>query len=218
MKKSNYLVELQQRRSTNKFNIIYQSIITGVMNDSYKSIHTNINKHNISLDLIMQSIQKPEYIICQSTNRVILLQQAIFMQQSELIMEGILDKVNQKISKLIQKIKTGIQNVLSKSSEVIKSFFEKLKENAVIAAIRKKLKIDDKVKAENFKSFFKISKNKNTEKAAKEQSNIKEQSIYVADLNQIITEATTLSKAQLAMNTTDQIKQRIQKYKDTIQR
>lgn len=167
--------------------MIYEAIMQDL--EIYKQVPANTAKlaANKPLTLIVEEINKPQYIICES-GRELLLEEAIFMSDEYLISEGIFDKVSEKIQQLIEYIKEGIKKVLSKSSDIIKAFCEKVKENKVVVAIRKKLGLDEKFKAENFKKFIKVKAN------GKEVS---EEAIY-SFLNDehIITEATKLSKKE----------------------
>lgn len=156
MKKLNYLQQLNLSRSTNRFNILFESIMKDLNLEEFKYITSATKINDTSLSLILEEIEKPQYVICESSGEAILLEEAVFMPESYLISEGILDKVTEKIQQVIDWIKEGIQKVLSKSAEVIKTFCEKVKNNAVIAAIRKKLGLDEKLKSDNFKQFVKI--------------------------------------------------------------
>ena len=202
-----YLQNLQSARNASKFNMIYEAIMQDL--DIYKQVPANTAKlaANKSLTLIVEEINKPQYIICESC-RELLLEEAIFMSDEYLISEGIFDKVSEKIQQLIEYIKAGIKKVLSKSSDVIKAFCEKVKENKVVAAIRKKLGLDEKLKAENFKKFVKV-------KAAGKE--VAEEAVY-SFLNDehIITEATKLSKKEEAITDPKELETLIKKWEDAV--
>ena len=133
--KYNYLKNLNISRNTSKFNMIYESIMKDL--EIYKGVKPSRVITDHSLNLILEEIEKPQYIVCESSGRTILLEEAIFMDEDYLITEGILEKVGQKIQQIIDWIKEGIKEVLQKSSDLIKAFCEKVKNNSVVAAIRK---------------------------------------------------------------------------------
>lgn len=130
-KKKQYLGLLQQRRSKSKFNIVYESI----MNDLgiYKNIKGS-KIRNKNINLILEEINKPQYIICKSGKKI-LLENALSMSQRQLINEGIIDIVKQKVQDLIEWIKDGIEYVIHQSSQTIKAFCQKVKNNVIIKKI-----------------------------------------------------------------------------------
>lgn len=87
-----YLQNLQSARNASKFNMIYEAIMKDL--EIYKQVPANTAKlaANKPLTLIVEEINKPQYIICES-GRQLLLEEAIFMSDEYLISEGILDKV-----------------------------------------------------------------------------------------------------------------------------
>lgn len=99
-----YLQNLENARHASKFNMIYEAIMKDL--EIYKHVPTNEAKlaTNKSLTLILEEINKPQYIICES-GRELLLEEAIFMSDDYLISEGIFDKVGEKIQQLIEYIK-----------------------------------------------------------------------------------------------------------------
>lgn len=48
----------------------------------------------------------------------------------------------------------GIKEVIQKSSDVIKAFIEKVRNNAIVVKLREKLKLDEKLSTDKFKQFF----------------------------------------------------------------
>ena len=197
--KYNYLTTLNEVREQSKFNTIYEAIMSDLnVFDNVKAAKTISNNE---LKIILEEIDKPSYVICESSGDAILLEEAIFMPEEFLITEGILDKVNEKVQKIIEYIAEGIKKVLKAASTVIKAFIDKVKENAIVKAIRAKLGLDEKFKADNFKQFVKADES------------IKES---IDNFNtSIITEATTLSKAEREL-TGDDIDKRIEQYQNTI--
>lgn len=153
-KNKDYLQNLNASRNQSKFNMIYEAIMQDL--EIYKDVKPSKTISDHSLNLILEEIEKPQYIVCESSGRSILLEEAIFMDEDYLISEGILEKVGEKIQQIIDWIKEGIKEVLSKASDMIKAFCEKVKNNSVVAAIRKKLGLDEKLKSERFKSFIKV--------------------------------------------------------------
>ena len=202
--KYNYLEQLNHSRNASKFNMIYEAVMGDL--EIYKNIKPANSMHP-SLNLILEEIEKPQYIVCESSGRTILLEEAIFMDEDYLITEGILEKVGQKIQQIIDWIKEGIKKVLSKSSEVIKAFCEKVKNNSVVKAIRKKLNLDEKLNPDNFKKFVKV-KSKGKEVAA--ESILTDENIY------LISEATKLTKKEEAITDPKELEPLIKKYEDAI--
>lgn len=127
MKKFNYLNHLQNTRNASKFNMIYEAIMSDL--EIYKDVTPSKIITNRDLNLILEEIDKPQYVVCESSGRSILLEEAIFMDEDFLITEGILEKVGQKIKQIIDWIKEGIKKVLSEASDMIKAFCEKVKNN-----------------------------------------------------------------------------------------
>lgn len=203
--KMNYLRYLNETRSVSKFNMIYESIMKDL--DIYSGITAAKTISNNELNLILEQINTPQYLICESSGREILLEEAIFMEENYLISEGIFETVGKKIEELINYIKDGIKKVLSAASDVIKAFCEKVKENKVVQAIRKKLNLDEKLKAENFKKFVKI-KSKDKETAV--------ESVLETLDTFIITEATTLSKKEQAITDPKELEALIKKWEDSL--
>lgn len=203
---TSYLDHLKAARNESKFNMIFESIMKDLnIYSAYKSA-----KHikNSELRLIMEEIERPQYIVCESSGDTILLEDAIFMEESYLITEGILDKVTEKIKELISWIVSGVKKVLEEALEVIKAFCEKVKNNGVVASIRKKLGLDEKLDASKFKSAFKFTKG--NEEIAAESIAAKTYDTH------IISEATTLSKAEKAMTTPKQIQDRIELFEKAV--
>jgi hypothetical protein len=64
--KYNYLEQLNHSRNASKFNMIYEAIIQDL--EIYKQVPVNEAKlvTNKSLTLILEEIDKPQYIICES--------------------------------------------------------------------------------------------------------------------------------------------------------
>jgi hypothetical protein len=205
--KYNYLEQLNHSRNASKFNMIYEAIMNDL--EIYKNIEPAKHINKPSLNLILEEIEKPQYIVCESSGRSILLEEAIFMDEDYLITEGILEKVGQKIQQIINWIKEGIKEVLSKAADEIKAFCEKVKNNKVVAAIRKKLGLDEKLKSERFKNFIKV-------KAGGKE--IAAESILDSDLiyNNIISEATKLTKKEEAITDPKELEPLIKKYEDAI--
>jgi hypothetical protein len=202
--KYNYLEQLNHSRNASKFNMIYEAVMGDL--EIYKNVKPANSMHP-SLNLIFEEIEKPQYLVCESSGRTILLEEAIFMDENYLITEGILEKVGQKIQQIIDWIKEGIKKVLSKSSEVIKAFCEKVKNNSVVKAIRKKLGLDEKLNPENFKKFVKV-KSKGKEVAA--ESILTDENIY------LISEATKLTKKEEAITDPKELEPLIKKYEDAL--
>lgn len=205
MKNQNYLRTLNSFRHNSKFNMIYESIMKDL--EIYKGVQPSKLITDRKLNLILEEIEKPQYIVCESSGRTILLEEAIFMDEAYLISEGILEKVGQKIQKIIDWIKEGIQKVLSAASDMIKAFCEKVKNNAVVKAIRNKLGLDEKLKSENFKKFVKVS--------AKGKE-VSVESVQIVNGQYIITEATKLTKKEEAITDPKELEPLIQKYEDTL--
>jgi hypothetical protein len=204
--KHNHLKNLNVSRNASKFNMIYEAVMKDL--EIYKGVKPSkvITAH--SLNLILEEIEKPQYIVCESSGRTILLEEAIFMDEDYLISEGILEKVGQKIQKIIDWIKEGIQNVLQKSSDLIKAFCEKVKNNSVVAAIRKKLGLDEKLKSERFKGFIKVSS---------KGKNINAESILNSiDNKYVISEATKLNKKEEAITDPKELEPLIKKWEDAL--
>ena len=204
--KYNYLENLNFSRRATKFNMIYESIMNDL--EIYKGVKPSRTITDHSLNLILEEIEKPQYIVCESSGRTILLEDAIFMDEEYLITEGILEKVGQKIQQIIDWIKEGIQNVLQKSSDLIKAFCEKVKNNSVVAAIRKKLGLDEKLKSERFKGFVKV-------KAGGKDINAES---VLSDLtyDNIISEATKLNKKEEAISDPKELEPLIKKWEDAL--
>jgi chaperonin GroEL (HSP60 family) len=99
----------------------------------------------------------------------------------------------------------GIKEVIQKSSDVIKAFIEKVRNNAIVVKLREKLKLDEKLSADKFKQFFKI---KTAKGVAKESIN------YIS--SNIISEATKLSKTEEAITDPKELEEIIQKYEDAM--
>lgn len=99
----------------------------------------------------------------------------------------------------------GIKEVLQKSSDVIKTFIEKVRNNAIVVKLREKLKLDEKLSSDKFKQFFDIKTAKNV---AKESIN------YLS--SNIISEATKLNKKEEAITDPKELQKIIQKYEDAI--
>lgn len=205
MKNQNYLRTLNNSRHNSKFNMIYESIMKDL--EIYKGVQPSKLITDRKLNLILEEIEKPQYIVCESSGRSILLEEAIFMDESYLISEGILEKVGQKIQKIIDWIKEGIQKVLSAASDMIKAFCEKVKNNAVVKAIRNKLGLDEKLKSENFKKFVKVSA-KGKEVAV--------ESVKIIGDKFIISEATKLTKKEEAITNPKQLDPIIKKYENAL--
>jgi hypothetical protein len=68
-------------------NIRFQMIYEAIMNDLeiYKNIEPAKHINKPSLNLILEEIEKPQYIVCESSGRSILLEEAIFMDEDYLI-------------------------------------------------------------------------------------------------------------------------------------
>ena len=201
----NYLRTLNSSRHNSKFNMIYESIMKDL--EIYKGVQPSKLITDRKLNLILEEIEKPQYIVCESSGRTILLEEAIFMDEAYLISEGILEKVGHRIQKIIDWIKEGIQKVLSQASDMIKAFCEKVKNNSVVAAIRKKLGLDEKLKSENFKKFVKVSA-KGKEVAV--------ESVKIIGDKFIISEATKLTKKEEAITDPKELEPLIQKYEDAL--
>jgi hypothetical protein len=71
--------------------------------DAYKFVKPG-KLNNTQLKLIIEDINKPQYIVCESSGKTLLLEDAIFMPTEYLITEGVFDKVTAKIKELITKI------------------------------------------------------------------------------------------------------------------
>jgi hypothetical protein len=99
----------------------------------------------------------------------------------------------------------GIKEVLQKSSDVIKAFIEKVKNNAIVVKLREKLKLDEKLSADKFKQFFDI---KTAKGVAKESINFLS--------SNIISEATKLSKKEEAITDSKELQKIITKYEDAV--
>lgn len=204
--KYNHLKNLNVSRNTSKFNMIYEAVMKDL--DIYKGVKPSKVITDHSLNLILEEIEKPQYVVCESSGRTILLEEAIFMDEDYLISEGILEKVGQKIQKIIDWIKEGIQNVLQKSSDLIKAFCEKVKNNSVVAAIRKKLGLDEKLKSERFKGFIKVSS---------KGKNLNAESILNSiDNKYVISEATKLNKKEEAITDPKELEPLIKKWEDAL--
>ena len=204
--KYNHLKNLNVSRNASKFNMIYEAVMKDL--EIYKGVKPSKVITDHSLNLILEEIEKPQYIVCESSGRTILLEEAIFMDEDYLISEGILEKVGQKIQKIIDWIKEGIQNVLQKSSDLIKAFCEKVKNNSVVAAIRKKLGLDEKLKSERFKGFIKVSS---------KGKNINAESILSSIENKyVISEATKLNKKEEAITDPKELEPLIKKWEDAL--
>lgn len=204
--KYNHLKNLNVSRNASKFNMIYEAVMKDL--EIYKNVKPSKVITDHSLNLILEEIEKPQYIVCESSGRTILLEEAIFMDEDYLISEGILEKVGQKIQKIIDWIKEGIQNVLQKSSDLIKAFCEKVKNNSVVAAIRKKLGLDEKLKSERFKGFIKVSS---------KGKNINAESILNSIENKyVISEATKLNKKEEAITDPKELEPLIKKWEDAL--
>ena len=82
--------------------------------DAYKFVKPG-KLNNTQLNLIIEDINKPQYIVCESSGRTLLLEDALFMSTEYLITEGIFDKVTAKIKELITKIvnrnKSGFKKI-----------------------------------------------------------------------------------------------------------
>ena len=203
--KSNYLQILNNRRFESKFDLIYESVMKGT--EIYPHIKTSKSISNSELNIILEEIEKPQYVICESSGQKLLLENAIFMDEQFLISEGIFDKIGEKIQKIIDWIKEGIKKVLSEASDMIKAFCEKVKNNAVVAAIRKKLGLDEKLKSEKFKSFVKVT--------AKGKE-ITGESIEFINNKYVITEATKLNKKEEAITDPKELEPIIKKWEDAL--
>lgn len=204
--KYNHLKNLNVSRNASKFNMIYEAVMKDL--EIYKGVKPSKVITDHSLNLILEEIEKPQYIVCESSGRTILLEEAIFMDEDYLISEGILEKVGQKIQKIIDWIKEGIQNVLQKSSDLIKAFCEKVKNNSVVAAIRKKLGLDEKLKSERFKGFIKVSS---------KGKNLNAESILNSiDNKYVISEATKLNKKEEAITDPKELEPLIKKWEDAL--
>ena len=204
--KYNHLKNLNVSRNASKFNMIYEAVMKDL--EIYKGVKPSKVITDHSLNLILEEIEKPQYIVCESSGRTILLEEAIFMDEDYLISEGILEKVGQKIQKIIDWIKEGIQNVLQKSSDLIKAFCEKVKNNSVVAAIRKKLGLDEKLKSDRFKSFIKVSS---------KGKNINAESVLNSIENKyVISEATKLNKKEEAITDPKELEPLIKKWEDAL--
>jgi hypothetical protein len=187
--------------------MIYEAVMSDL--EIYKDVKPAPNcMMGRSLNLILEEINKPQYIVCESSGRTILLEEAIFMDEQYLISEGILEKVGQKIKQIIDWIKEGIKEVLSKASDMIKAFCEKVKENAVVKAIRKKLNLDEKLKLDKFKNFVKV-------KAKGKEINA-ESILNNFNNNCLISEATKLNKKEEAITDPKELEPLIQKWEDAL--
>lgn len=156
-----------------------------------------------SLNLILEEIEREQYVICESSGEKILLEDAIFMSEDYLISEGVLDKVTEKIQEIIDYIKEGIKKVLESGSDIIKKFCEKVANNKIVVAIRKKLKLDELLNKDKFKSFVNIT------------ANNKKIAVESVD-HELINEATKLSKKEEAITDPKEIEAIIKKYDDAI--
>lgn len=95
--KLNYLQILNNRRFESKFDLLYESVMKGT--EIYPHIKTARNISNHELNVILEEIEKPQYVICESSGKSILLEEAIFLPEDYLISEGIFDKIGEKIKK-----------------------------------------------------------------------------------------------------------------------
>jgi len=203
--KSNYLQILNNRRFESKFDLLYESVMKGA--EIYPHIKTTRSISNHELNIILEEIEKPQYVICESSGKSILLEEAIFLPEDYLISEGIFDKIGEKIKKIIDWIKEGIKKVISEASDKIKAFCEKVKNNPVVAAIRKKLGLDEKLKSEKFKSFVKVTA-KGKEVAVES---------FTKNINgTVITEATKLNKKEEAITDPKELEPIIKKWEDAL--
>ena len=71
--------------------------------DAYKFVKPG-KLNNTQLNLIIEDINKPQYIVCKSSGKTLLLEDALFMPSEYLITEGIFDKVAKAVESLLEKI------------------------------------------------------------------------------------------------------------------
>jgi hypothetical protein len=71
--------------------------------DAYKFVKPG-KLNNTQLKLIIEDINKPQYIVCESSGKTLLLEDALFMPTEYLITEGIFDKVAKAVESLLEKI------------------------------------------------------------------------------------------------------------------
>jgi len=71
--------------------------------DAYKFVKPG-KLNNTQLKLIIEDINKPQYIVCESSGKTLLLEDALFMPTEYLITEGIFDKVAKAVETLLEKI------------------------------------------------------------------------------------------------------------------
>lgn len=71
--------------------------------DAYKFVKPS-KLNNTQLKLIIEDINKPQYIVCESSGKTLLLEDALFMPTEYLITEGIFDKVAKAVESLLEKI------------------------------------------------------------------------------------------------------------------
>ena len=89
------------------------------------------------LNLLLEEIERPQYVISESTGDAILLEECLFWSEKQLIMEGILDKVLNKVKDIYEKIREAIVNIISDTADAIKSFCDKMMNIGIVKAIRK---------------------------------------------------------------------------------
>ena len=78
------------------------------------------------LNLIMEEFERPMYVVSESTGNAYLLEDALFMEESQIISEGIMDSIVNKVKGVYEKIKEGILKAITSGAEIIKSFCEKI--------------------------------------------------------------------------------------------
>ena len=104
--KHNYLEQLSYARRQSKFDTIYESIMGNL--DLYKNVKAQPIT-NLDLNLLLEDINAPQYVICESSGDAILLEKAIFMEESFLISEGIFDTVTNKVKDIFEKLNKVFQ-------------------------------------------------------------------------------------------------------------
>lgn len=132
----------------NKFDLIYESIKRNVQ---LIDVSPATDK---GLMLIKEDISKPIYIVSESVGKRYLLEEAIFFSEGRLITEGIFDIVKEKLQSFIEKVKSGLLNVITKGLDVCKAFCEKILNSAIVRAIRAKLGLDEKFTEDDCKDMI----------------------------------------------------------------
>lgn len=179
-----------------QFNLVFEQFMhdSGLdcIRDSNLIIETNLYTGK-SLNFILEDIAQP-LSVTTTHGDVILLEDVVELSNEYLITEGILDAVKEKFGGIINKIASGLKEVLSKGWEAVKSFIQKVMNIEIIKKISDRCEINSIVTKERLRKCF-IIKTKNDTVS-----------------ESVILEATKLSKKEEALTDPQEIQKYIDKY------